>query len=264
MKHHAEHIKHEPAKEHYAHPEHKQKSHSGLKIVLGVVIVIILIAVLVLGYFGYVPGLSDIMGANTPKDLGVKFTQQDLLSAREKANIRITDEKLTPAESMIKYGKEKINKPFTQEELTAVANDPVFDYYPIKDVQIRINPDNTVEVSGKLDTAKLEKALKDRKFPEKYVQLLSDYKGVLPPTPPVYFKGKVEVTDGKLNMDFDELEVGKIKVPKDVVANNENELTGLGQGRMDYHEIKTENAKFEDGKFNYKGSIPSVVSDMTK
>jgi len=36
---------------------------------------IIVVAVLVLGYFGFVPGVSDLMGTNKPRNLGVSYSE---------------------------------------------------------------------------------------------------------------------------------------------------------------------------------------------
>ena len=53
--------------------------------ILGVIaVLIIILAVASLGYLGFVPGISNIMGANSPRDLGVKYTSEDLQRARSK------------------------------------------------------------------------------------------------------------------------------------------------------------------------------------
>ncbi|MGB9842731.1 MAG: hypothetical protein ACPLN1_00060 [Caldisericia bacterium] len=51
----------------------------GIKMVLKIVIPILII-VLILGYFGFVPFVSDLMGTNKPKNLGVTFTEKDFES----------------------------------------------------------------------------------------------------------------------------------------------------------------------------------------
>ncbi len=58
-----------------------------LKRLLTGLLVSVIIAALILGYFGFVPGLSDVMGANTPRDLGVKATASSLSSAKSKLGV---------------------------------------------------------------------------------------------------------------------------------------------------------------------------------
>ena len=53
-----------------------------------VVLVLILIPTLVLGYLGFVPGVSAIMGSNRPRDLGVRYTEADLSSLMAKNGIQ--------------------------------------------------------------------------------------------------------------------------------------------------------------------------------
>ena len=44
----------------------------------------VLLVVLVLGYLGFMPGVSALFGSSTPKDLGVTYTAQDFASAHAK------------------------------------------------------------------------------------------------------------------------------------------------------------------------------------
>ena len=50
----------------------------GLAITIGVLVIVV---VLVLGYLGFVPGVSNIFGSNKPRDLGVTYTAADYASA---------------------------------------------------------------------------------------------------------------------------------------------------------------------------------------
>ncbi|MEK7874346.1 MAG: hypothetical protein AAB502_10895, partial [Chloroflexota bacterium] len=55
-----------------------------MKTLLIAVAVLVVVAVLAGGYFGFVPSVSSIFGSNRPRDLGVRYTQADLQSLRGK------------------------------------------------------------------------------------------------------------------------------------------------------------------------------------
>jgi flagellar basal body-associated protein FliL len=56
-------------------------------VLLIIILILVLTPVLVLGYLGFIPIVSDIMGANKPKDLGVRVTEQDFISTSQKLGI---------------------------------------------------------------------------------------------------------------------------------------------------------------------------------
>jgi len=119
-------------------------------------VVLIIIIVLVGGYFGLVPGVSTLFGSDKPKDLGVTYTEADRLSGRAKAGWEVTE--LQPGlpleESYISTGQNAVDASFNERELTAWANNPWI-YFPLSDCQVRVNDDNTVEFSGKLNIGML-------------------------------------------------------------------------------------------------------------
>ena len=47
------------------------------KLFFKLILVLVIAAILTAGYLGFVPGLSTIMGADKPKDLGITYTQDD-------------------------------------------------------------------------------------------------------------------------------------------------------------------------------------------
>ncbi len=127
----------------------------GLGITLGAIIVIV---ALVGGYFGFVPGVSVLFGSDKPKDLGVTYTDGDWRSGLAKAGWEIVElpEDTPPEEGLLFSGQNPVDATFSERELTAFINPHTWVYYPMSDCQIRINDDATVELSGKLDTGRLQ------------------------------------------------------------------------------------------------------------
>jgi len=89
-------------------------------IIIGVLVVVVIVA-LILGYFGFIPGLSNIFGSNQPVKLGTTFTAQDYQSAIAKTGINMNDNlaNLAVMKSDKVYGPPKpVNVDFTESDLT--------------------------------------------------------------------------------------------------------------------------------------------------
>ena len=121
---------------------------------------ILLIIVLVLGYLGFVPILSGLMGANSPRDLGISYTQEDIDSANGKLGVTyVALPPSTPdANSVIMEGFHPINVVLGDNELTALFNDHADNWgnYPMSDIQVRFNPEGDIELSGVIETGHLK------------------------------------------------------------------------------------------------------------
>lgn len=56
-----------------------------LAIIAGLFLLIVISIVGVLGYFGFIPGVSKIFGSDQPRDLGVTYSYADYTSYMDKA-----------------------------------------------------------------------------------------------------------------------------------------------------------------------------------
>lgn len=199
---------------------------------------IILLAVIAAAYFGFVPGLSNVMGAYTPKDLGVKYTDADYSSFLSK----IPGYKVTNPEyacltcSYTTSGSVPVDNTFTNSEVTAMMNKRSQNG-PIKDIQVRFNNDNTVESSFLVDDPSVPKV-------------------------PIYFKAAIEGFQSKnINFRIQQLEVGRFPI-------NEQEIQ-QGQGILDslVSDFFSKNAGFsvgsltlQDGQVKFKGTTSAQVT----
>ena len=75
----------------------KRKKRHPWRVVGIIVLVLALIAVLVAGWFGMVPGVSAVLGATKVRDLGVRYTAADFTSYQEKTGITFKDFATAPA-----------------------------------------------------------------------------------------------------------------------------------------------------------------------
>ncbi|MEM4397422.1 MAG: hypothetical protein QW757_02220 [Candidatus Woesearchaeota archaeon] len=233
----------------------KKKSKTGL-IILAVFLLTIL---LVFSYLGFIPFLSEIF--NKPVDLGIKYTEKDLISAQQKSGIIKKDlPENTLIENSIYYtGKNNIDNYFTSQELTAWANSPHWKYYPLKDVQIRINNDNTAEVSGKIKTSVLDNYKKSINLKDEEADKALDYIKYLQ-NPSFYAKGKVEIKNNNVELDYEKIKINNFEIPKEYDNKIESTSTRLlfkirnsvkGLDVLDVKEMKLEN-----GNLIFKGTLP--------
>lgn len=108
------------------------------------------ILVLVAGYLGFVPGISNIFGSNKPVDLGVTYTAAVSDSGMAKGKIQHIEiaDTGSPEGSLSFSGQRATNINLTQSEVTALINGHHWINVLLSGVQVRFNPDGTTEISG--------------------------------------------------------------------------------------------------------------------
>jgi hypothetical protein len=228
----------------------------GLLITVGVLVIA---AVLVLGYLGFVPGVSNLFGSNKPRDLGVTWTLADYDSAHAKNG---TTHTVLPAtagpEGSIKFsGAHPVNTTYTQAEINAEINNRQWEYYPLKDCQLRINPDNTVEFSGVIITSNLKGYATGMKLGDDSLNAITNYLKYVPGNPAFYAKGNVEVANGQIvNTDITEFKVGNLNLTSQIQDNLQNIINNIYTQMAAYPGFKITTLKFVNGKVQFVGTLP--------
>jgi len=218
---------------------------------------------LLLGWMGLVPGLSDLMGTRNPVDLGVAYSAQDLdtlkvhyasgLSAPEPPQKSPSEPNAAPAAKETeptllpqKKGASKLR--VSEQELSALANQSALKLLPLKKVQIRLSPE-TLEVSGTLDPSSLDGFLKGIGVREADAQRAKSAIDALGNNLPVYLRLEGGVDQGLLNLHVDEIRLGNLPLPETLTdqitkgsirANTGNKAgysiqqLNIGQGNMEF------------------------------
>ncbi len=236
-----------------------------MKILLGIVIAVVVIAIIVvgvLGYLGFMPGVSNLFGSNKPRDLGVSYTSNDFKSARAKTNTIITDlpSEASP-EASIKFGTpRKVDATFTQAECNALLNNHPWKYYPLKDCQLKINPDGSAAFSAVLMVDRLRDTAQALGTSEENLKVIEDYLKLVPGDPPIYVEGKAGITNNQISvLNVADIEVGKLSFTKQVV-DNENSLTNEAENLMgSITGMNIESLQIVNGTFHFKGTLPDVA-----
>lgn len=215
-----------------------KKKHHRLRnflIVLGVIIVVL---ILVIGYLGIykIPVVSSVMGADKPKNLGIKTSEEALASIKEKIPMKITGEYVnfeSTDPSQLFTGSIPVDTSTTSEEITSwlqrfEGDDPIF-----SQTQVR----------------KFEGGLEISTLLNKYVKA------------PVYVKVNINQTaENTLDLDITKASLGRIPVPKgylekasDWFEEKVNHIMATIPG------FSMENYEIHEGYSSFKGSFPAQV-----
>ena len=234
-------------------------------ITLGVVVIA---AVLVLGYFGFVPGVSSLFGSNKPTDLGVTYTEADRLSGRAKAGWEVVELPAdTPPENSLVYsGQVAVDATFTNAELTAWANDP-WDHYPLTDAQIRVNSDGTLEASGRLDIGMLRKWADIMGVTDEQLSVMEEYLGWFAwSDPPFYVKMSASVVGGEIvNPTVYEARLGRLSLPSGYLESSVSGLADYAGWQADATPgFSADSVEIVDGGIRFRGTMPAHVARSTR
>lgn len=248
-----------------AAPPKPRRTHR-LRTMLIVLAVFLLVAILIAGWYGVVPGVSNVMGANKARDLGVRYTAADLVSYKEKTNITFADFATAP-ENPNRSGKKTIfAKPrtveslaLTQEELTAAVNSLDWRSIPLDNVQIRAS-EGVVEVSGNLNAENISSFIAfigGVGYSQSDVDKAAGWAQKLVNNAPVYVKAAVSAENDQLSFSLDEATVGRLDIPQDIAANVLR--TGLTSAINNADNYAIKSASFSNGQLNFSGTYPTTV-----
>lgn len=258
-----------------------------LKAFLAGLIVLGVGAVLVLGYLGYIPGLSDLMGANRPRDLGITYTEADRSAARAKSQLEYEalPANTAPAQSLQRSGTRSVTTAWSSAEMTALMNDRPWKYWPIRNVQLRINNDGTAELSGVVMRDKLSGYGQAIGVPQ---AVIDGVVKLLPPNPAFYVKAKTSLTNNTVSdFDIQSVSLGHVSIPVDTllahhtigsparaqaadIATELNKYSGkkaaivgfINQRLSQIPGFFAKRAYFSDGKLNFDGSLSAKESTV--
>jgi len=182
---------------------------------------------------GFMPFLSDLVGVRY-KDLGVKYDKTDYQNLINKIK-----------------EKNRIQDSFSQEELSAALGEIPIKYLPVKNIQMRINKDSTLEISANLLTKNLFLFF----FPKKtdclkYIRLFKN--------PPIYIKTSIATTQKKLDLKLHTIEIGKVVLPIGKIKID-NFITGFFNSLiLKTSGINFETVTFAEGQIIFQGTLPGI------
>lgn len=234
-----------------------------LKRLLAGLVVTALVVVIVLGYFGFVPGVSDVMGANAPRNIGVSTTATSLSSVNSKLGVTYSTLPATAVgkASLSETGSRQISVQLTSAEVTALINDHAsrWKYYPIEDVQVKINADNTIELSGVLRVDRWSSYADAIGLPEATRSQVRPYLGYVQTNPSIYIKGTLSI-QGYPQMGMSELQIGRVTIPADQANAYAGALAYFASDVTNLYQLHISQMYAQGGSLVVVGSIPTNVA----
>lgn len=239
-----------------------------IKFFFSLILIVVVAAVLVLGYFGFIPGLSHLMGADKPKDLGIKYTQADWQAARDKTKIEyVSLPNSTPPDQSIRYeGQKEFTGFFTNEQITALANNRPWIYYPVANVQVKFDPDGLAEASAVIVKTKFFGWMGAVGVPSEAVKYINILMKPLPEQIPVYIKGKAVMEENKITVfDPQAIEVGRLSAPINLVNQYKSPIVSfLDDGIGKINGFYAKKADFSNGQLNFQGTLSGKEISVSK
>ncbi len=234
--------------------------------------VLLVVGLLVIGSIFWVYASFSLLG---PKDLGVRYTHEDYLSAMEKTGMEIEFEGMTGEElEEYKQNAEKKSihdynfefsdyerKQFTlsAEESTALLNELAPGFWWFDDLQVKVLPDGTMEGSSTADINRLKTDL--------YSDVADDVPIPLPDTLNIYSKGKIDINNNQLNGDPENFYLGSVplsdKYLEEESVNTMEEYFPRIYTVVPGLEINSLTSN-SNGEFVFDGVIPQKVSVTKK
>lgn len=152
-----------------------------------------------LGYMGYIPAIANLLGTNKPKDLGIRFTEQDRVEAHAKSGVEYDTLPATTSDelSIQRFGKHNVDTSWTSVQASALMNNRPWKFWPYQNVQVKFNADGSAEVSGGLNKAVVPGYAAAIGIPKVAVEFAMK---LLPPTPVFYLKMKASLKDNKVEV----------------------------------------------------------------
>lgn len=236
---------------------HSIKHMSTLKKVgLGVLGVIVLL-VLVAGYFGFVPGVSAVFGSNKARDLGVVATPELYKAVNDKLALVRTGDPLT-AGTVSYSGSHALTGSFSSEEITSAIAEGTWKNDPIAgDFQMKIHADGSVEAAGLLDRARLDDYLRATGFTD--VLAYTGTFSMLPAQVPFYVSGTASITNNKLDLQLTSAELGRLPLPTNAAAASAVESV-VDRRIAAIPGLNISSLTFSNGELNFKGMYPAQMN----
>lgn len=215
-------------------------------------IVFLLLGFFILGYTGLIPGLSKFFGSDQPRNLGIKYTPQDLDSAQNKLKQTVT-EAASSTENFNTLTGIPVETVLTSEEYSA----HVELLHPLSAVQIKLSGSN-FEMSGRIDKARIPQYVRTWGLTNASdTEILNIADKYLPGNPVFYLSGSGSVKNDDMTINLTKAELGRLPVPTDQ-AEKVIELISetLFQQLAGF---SAESTTIENGQLHFKGtSLPRV------
>ncbi|MEI6144442.1 MAG: hypothetical protein WCP91_02495 [Candidatus Berkelbacteria bacterium] len=223
---------------------------------------IVVVLVLAAGYFGFIPGVSDVMGANKARDLGVKYTDADLQKGRELTGVDLQN--LSGDTKTLEFsGGKSISGEYSSSVITAMISNAKYKYYPLSNTQIKINSDGTLEAAGNFDIDKALKWSADLGGDTSFSREVVNYNSYVSNNPSFYLKGKMSVVDNQITLNISSAQISRFSAPASVINKYQGDLANFVEQKIaSVPGMNIKSADFSTGALRLDATYPAVEKSL--
>lgn len=233
-------------------------------LIIGIIVLVLIIGVvLFLGYLGFVPGVSALFGSNKPRNLGVTWTADDYTAAHAQTGVEVVAQSgsVSDKDSLVSTGSHEATVSLDSAKITAVINNNSVNwkYYPVSDVQVKINPDGSAQVSGMLHFDRLAGYAAATGANYEYIKIVQE-KFFLPSQLPFYIAGTASATNNVANLNLSKVELGRAPVPANYLSDYSSQINGFFTQQLNaFPGFSVKSGTLSDGKINFEGTLADKV-----
>lgn len=232
------------------------------KLLIGVGLVFIVLLLVCGGiYFifnGTINLVPKLLGTGEPVDLGITYTQQDLENAEKQFNFatKEVNDSTKPATFMTFEGIQQMDTSYDSKAISALLNNRKYAYSPVKNMQVRINDDNSVEWSGVINTENIPAFMGALgKGDYNFEEIKNKYS--IPADLSFYVKGTASVSNNKVSMNTTQVKLGNFTVPQSIITGNRAAFESFAEEMLgSIPNLYVEEMSIQDGRMNLKGTMP--------
>jgi hypothetical protein len=177
----------------------------------------LLIIVVGIGYLsirGKVPFISNKVFSQV--DLGIDETPDEIYSYYDEIGYVDGLQGEQPKSGELVFeGTIDINHTFTQSEINSwlSAWEESWADVPFQNMQIKLNPDGTVEASALISVEKAETIGRMLGYTNEEIEEAKKYLGYVPDPLPLYATGRASITNNTVNLNVDDFKVSRLPLP---------------------------------------------------
>jgi hypothetical protein len=210
------------------------------KLIAVILVILIVISVITATGIFYVPGFSEVLGTNKPRDLGVKAdpAKFNALLAREnvKLNGPVSEYYLG---SNVRWGNAvPMDVTMTNEELSSMMQATNNEKGSLKNVQLKMGDNNQIEMSAQVDLSKFG----------------------YPVNVPVYTKGTlVKGSGNSVKIDIKEGSSGIVPIPENFLNQGESGLEQQVNSQLaQMPGLRIDTLDISQGQLQFNGAFPQT------
>ena len=219
---------------------------------------LLLIVVGLLLYFGLTINWADLVSFNKPRDLGVKYTQADLEQGRMLTGVTLEDLPSDSASSISFEGEKDISGIYSSQMITAMINSATYKYYPLTNTQVLIHPDGELESSGNIDLNKVIMWATDISGGNSVAEL-EEYANSAFANPSFYIKGYMTVSDNNFDLNVEQAQVSIISATPEQISEYTPILESFVEEQVNnVPGMYINSADFSTGDLNLDATYPAI------